>query len=176
VFVDIDGPFGAAEFPECGVFPLVGEEELAALIEDAPDDHGEGVADPGRGGLGVEGAVEADVPGEVKQGGGGAVFLGGENFEGVGVVLGQDVVAEGGLDVEESGERQAGEAPELLVFDLAVNGIAEGGAQDADRALAVALDLEVDGASRFDGSKVAEIARESSKNVSKCMATFETSI
>jgi hypothetical protein len=37
----------------------------------------------------------------------------------------------------------------LLVFDLAVNGIAEGGAQDADRALAVALNLEVDGVLRY---------------------------
>ena len=71
----------------------MGEEKFAALIEDAADDHGEGVAHPGLGGFRVEGAVEADVFGEVEQGGGGAEFLGGEDFEGIGVVLGQDVVA-----------------------------------------------------------------------------------
>ena len=64
MFIDVHGAFGAAEFPEGGVFPLVGEGEFAALIEDAADDHGEGVADPGLGGFGVEGAVEADVFGE----------------------------------------------------------------------------------------------------------------
>jgi hypothetical protein len=42
----------------------------------------------------------------------------------------------------------------LLVFHLAVGGIAEGRAQDADRVLAVALDLEVDGVSLFDGSEM----------------------
>ena len=63
VSVDIDGAFGAAKFPEGGMFPLVGEEGLAALVEDA--------------------AV-------------------------------------------------------LQVFRLAVGGVAEGGAQDADRVLAVA--------------------------------------
>jgi len=62
------------------------------------------------------------------------------------------------------------------VFHLAVGGIAEGGAQDADRALAVALDLEVDGVSLFDGSEITKIRNESSKIISKCMATFETSI
>ena len=64
MFIDIDGAFGAAEFPECGVFPLVGKEELTALMDDAADDHGEGVAHPGLGGFGVEGAVEADVFGK----------------------------------------------------------------------------------------------------------------
>jgi hypothetical protein len=40
------------------------------------------------------------------------------------------------------------------VFHLAVGGIAESGAQDADRVLAVALDLEVDRVSLFDGSEM----------------------
>jgi len=39
----------------------VGEEEFAALIEDAPHDHGERVADPGLGGFGVEGIGERSV-------------------------------------------------------------------------------------------------------------------
>lgn len=155
MFVDVDGAFGAAEFPEGGVFPLVGEGEFAALIEDASDDHGEGVADPRLGGLGVKGAVEADVFGEGEQGGGCAVFLGGEDFEGVGVGLGEDIVAEGGLDVEQGAQRQASEAAVLLVFDFAVGRIAEGRAQDADGVLAVALDFEVDGVSSLDGSKYA---------------------
>lgn len=61
MFIDIHGAFGATEFPKRGVFPLVGEEEFAALIDDAADDHGEGVANPWLGGFGIEGAVEADV-------------------------------------------------------------------------------------------------------------------
>jgi hypothetical protein len=43
----------------------------------------------------------------------------------------------------------------LLVFDLAVGGIAEGRAQDADGVLAVELDFEVDGVLAFDGLKIA---------------------
>ena len=47
-FIDIHGAFGAAEFPESGAFTLVGEGEFTAVIEVAPDDHGEGVAHPVR--------------------------------------------------------------------------------------------------------------------------------
>jgi hypothetical protein len=62
----------------------------------------------------------------------------------------------------------------LLVFDFAVGGIAEGGAQDADRALAVALDFEVDGRVSFDGSEYTESIRKRKRKNFKCMATFET--
>ena len=41
----------------------------------------------------------------------------------------------------------------LLVFDLAVCGVAKGRAENANRVLAVALDFEVDGRSRLDGFK-----------------------
>jgi len=41
----------------------------------------------------------------------------------------------------------------LLVFDFAVLGVAKGGAQDADRVLAVALDFEMDWRACFDGLK-----------------------
>ena len=126
------------------------------MIEDASDDHGEGVADPGFGGFRIEGAVEADVFGEGEQGGGGSIFFGAEDFEGIGVVLGQDVVTQGGLDVEEGGEWQASEAAVLPMFDLAVGRVAEGGAQDADGVLAVALDFEVDGVPSLDGSKITD--------------------
>ena len=60
-------------------------------------------------------------------------------------------VAQGGPDVEQGGERQAGEATVLLVLDLAVGGIAKGGAQEADGIFPVAMDFEVDGVSVFDG-------------------------
>jgi hypothetical protein len=83
------------------------------------------------GGFGIKGAIQADVPGQREQGARSAVFLGGEDFEGLRVVFGKDVVAEGGLDVEQGCQRQAGEAPMLAVFDLAV-GIAKSRAQDAD--------------------------------------------
>lgn len=81
------------------------------------------------------------------------------------MVLGQDVVAEGGLDVEEGGQRQAGEAAVLLVFDLAVSGIAEGGAQDTDGAFAVALDFEVNGVAGFDGLKIPNPPAHAKKNI-----------
>jgi hypothetical protein len=64
----------------------------------------------------------------------------------------------------------------LLVFDFAVGGIAEGGAQDADGILAMALDFEMDGMSSLDGSKYALILNKCKRNNLKCMATFETNI
>jgi hypothetical protein len=146
------------------------------LIDDAPDDHGQRVAHPGLGGFGVEGAVEADVFGQGEQGGGSAVFLGGEDFEGGGVVFGQNVVAEGGLDVEQGAQRQAGEAAMLLVFDFTVGRITKGRAQDADGVLAVALDFEMDRRASFDGSKYTELINHSNEYYFRCMATFEMTI
>ncbi len=64
----------------------------------------------------------------------------------------------------------------LLVFDFTIGGIAEGGAQDADGILAVALDFEVDGVSSLDGSKYEKIINGCKKNILKCMATFKTII
>jgi hypothetical protein len=61
VFVEVHGTFGAAEFPEGGVFPLMEEGEFTALIDDATNNCGERVADPRKSGFGVESAVEADV-------------------------------------------------------------------------------------------------------------------
>ena len=80
------------------------------------------------------------------------------------------------MDVEQGGEREAGEASVLLVFDFAVGGVAKGGAQDADGVFAVALDFEVDGMSSLDGSKYVELLNDCKDYYFKCMATFETSI
>jgi hypothetical protein len=55
------------------------------------------------------------------------------------------------LDVEQGVEGDAGNAAVLLMLDLAVEGIAEGGAENADRRFPVALDFEVDWVARFDG-------------------------
>ena len=66
---------GAAEFPQDGSFPLVGEPQLAALIDDAPGDHGKDIAHPRLGGIGVERAVHADVAGQRQERGTGAEFL-----------------------------------------------------------------------------------------------------
>lgn len=89
------------------------------------------------------------------------------------MVLGQDVVAQGGLDVEQGDERQAGEASVLLVLDLAIGGIAKGGAQDADGIFPVALDFEVDGVVIFDGYRKALIHKLHKNNNFQCMATLE---
>ena len=80
------------------------------------------------------------------------------------------------MDIEQGAQRQSGEATVLLVFDFAVGRIAEGGAQDADGVLAVALDFEVDGMSSLDGSKYVELLNDCKDYYFKCMATFETMI
>jgi hypothetical protein len=71
------------------------------------------------------------------------------------MILGQDVVAQSRLDVEESPQGEAREASVLGVPDLAVGGVAEGGAEDADRGFAVALDFEVDRVATFDCAQCA---------------------
>lgn len=88
------------------------------------------------------------------------------------MVLGQNVVTQGSLDVEEGGKRQAGEATVLLVLDLAFDGVAKSGAQDADRTFAVALDFKMDGVLSFDGSKSKQLINDCRQNYFKCMATL----
>jgi hypothetical protein len=66
------------------------------------------------------------------------------------MILGQDVVAQSRLNVEEGAQGEACEASMLGVLDLAVGGIAEGRAEDANRGFAVALDFEVDRVATFD--------------------------
>jgi hypothetical protein len=55
------------------------------------------------------------------------------------------------LDDQQHVEGQAGEAAVGGVAELAGDGVAEGGAQDADRGGVPALDFEVDGVARLDG-------------------------
>jgi hypothetical protein len=57
------------------------------------------------------------------------------------------------------------------VPDLAGVRVAKGRAEDANRVFAVALDLEMDGVVRFDGSIITPIRYKSRKIINKCMAT-----
>jgi hypothetical protein len=153
VLVHVHGSFDSGELPEGGALALAGEGELAALVEDAPDDHGEGGCYPALGeGFGVQGGVEADVPGEGEEGGAGPVFAASQESDGVGVSRRDGLALECGLDVEEGFERQAAEASVRGVLDFAVRRITEGGAQESDGGLGVApLDFKVDGEFCFNG-------------------------
>jgi hypothetical protein len=59
----------------------------------------------------------------------------------------------------------------LPVPDLAGDRVAKGRAEDANRVLAVALDLEMDGVVRFDGLIITTIRYNARKIIKKCMAT-----
>jgi hypothetical protein len=56
-----------------------------------------------------------------------------------------------GLDEQQHVEGQSGEAAVGGVSELAGDGVAKGGAQDADRGGVPALDFEVDGVAWLDG-------------------------
>ena len=45
--VHIDFAFHAGQFPQSGIFPLIGQRQLAAGIDDASDDHRQAILDPG---------------------------------------------------------------------------------------------------------------------------------
>ena len=149
--VHVHGSLCAAEFPEGGGFPHVGKRKLAALVEDAPDDHGQRVLYPAFGGLGIKRAIQPDVFRQRQQRGRGAELFGEDDLESIGVALGQDVVAQSGLNIEQCVQGDAGNAAVLVVLDLAVQRISEGGAENADGGFPVALDFEVDWMPRFDG-------------------------
>lgn len=70
-------------------------------------------------------------------------------MKGLGRILRNDIAAEGGLDEFELIEDQPGDAAVIGVFDFVA--IAEGGAQDADRAGPVSLDFEVNASDWLQG-------------------------
>ena len=70
------------------------------------------------------------------------------------MILRKDLVAQGGLDVEERSQRHIGDATMLQMFDFAINGIAKSGPQHANRVGAVFLDFEMDGRLSHNGYTV----------------------
>ena len=151
VLVDIDGPLAAAEAPEGGVGGALGQGELAALIDQAPHDHRQAVPHPRFVGPRIEGFVQSDVFGQAQQGGTGPVFERVGGAQGLGVGFEHDLPVNRGLDEQQHVEGQAGEAAVGGVAELTGDGIAKGGAQDADRGGVPALDFKVDGVGRLDG-------------------------
>ena len=135
-----------ALFPKRGVGPLVGQKELAALIDEASGNHGQHVFNPGFG-PGIKSPIQFEFFGQLEHGPTGAVFSGLKDLKGVGVALGQSLAGEGGLNEFELFEAQAGEAAMVGVHNFAL--VAERGAENADGVKAVGLDLKVDGAERF---------------------------
>jgi hypothetical protein len=136
----------SALFPERGVGALVGQKELAALIDEASGDHGQHVFDPGFR-PGIKSPIQFKFFGQLEHGTTGAVFSGLKDLKRVGVALGQSLSREGGLNEFELIEVQAGEATMVGVHDL--TGLAEGGAENADGVEAVGLDFEVKRAKQF---------------------------
>jgi hypothetical protein len=144
--LDVHRALDSALFPERGVGSLVGQKELAALINEASGNHGQHVFNPGFG-PGIKSPIQFEFFGQLEHGPTGAVFSGLKDLKGVGVALGQSLAGEGGLNEFELFEAQAGEAAMVGVHDFAL--VAERGAENADGVKAVGLDLKVDGAERF---------------------------
>ena len=151
VFVDVDWALAAAETPQGGVGGALGQGELAALIDEAPNDHREAVPHPRFVGPRIEGDVEADVFGQAQQGGAGTVFERGGEAQGLWIGLEHDLAAQRRLDHEQLVKGESGEAAVGGVADATGAGVTIGGAQDADRGGVPALDFEVDGVGRLDG-------------------------
>jgi hypothetical protein len=144
--LNVYGSLDPALLPESGVGALVGQKELAALIDEAPGNHGQHVFDP-RFRPGIKSQVQFEFSGQLEHGAAGAVFSGLKDLKGIGVALGQSLSGEGGLNEFELIEVQAGEATVVGVHDFAC--LAEGGAENADGVEAVGLDFEVKRAKQF---------------------------
>jgi hypothetical protein len=149
MFLDVDRPLGATEFPQGGVFPLVRQRQFAAGIDQPADDHGQAILDPSLL-AGVEGPVQAQLLGQFQQRVAGPVFLGGAQLHRFGRALRDHLAAEGGLQQLELREAQAGEAAVGGMFDFAV--LAIRGADEADGVASVVLNFEVEARrGTFDG-------------------------
>jgi hypothetical protein len=122
--------------------------QFAPRMDDAPDDHGQGGANP-RLLPGIEQLVEFELAGQLEQSVAGAVGAGGENLKGVGRVERNDVPAESGLDQLELSQGEAGDAAVIGVVDLAVE--AEGGTDEAVMVFAGRWDFQVEIGGREPG-------------------------
>ncbi len=80
---DIDRALDAAQFPQGGVLPLVGEGQLAAGVNDPPDDHGQAILHP-RFLTGVEGPIQLQILGQLQQRIAGSIFFGVESLKSLG--------------------------------------------------------------------------------------------
>jgi hypothetical protein len=80
MLLDIDFAFQAAQFPQSGVFPLVGQRQLAAGIDDASDDHRQAILYPGFFAP-VKSTVQSKFLCQLQQRITGPVFLGGTDLE-----------------------------------------------------------------------------------------------
>src|SRR5215475_9779700 len=64
--LDIDFAFGAALFPQSGVFPLVGQCQLATGVEQPTDNHRQAISYPGFTAR-VQGTVESELLGQLQK-------------------------------------------------------------------------------------------------------------
>jgi hypothetical protein len=153
--LDVHRSLDPALLPESGVGALLGQKELAALINEASGYHGQHVFDPGVW-PGIKSPVQFEFFGQLEHGARGPVFSGLKDLKRVGVALGQSLSGKGGLNEFELFEVQAGDAAMIGVHDFAL--LAEGGAENADGAKAMGLDFKVYGVERFhDGYTIRHI-------------------
>ena len=92
----IDFAFHAGQFPQSGVFPLVGERQFAAGIDDASDDHRQAILYPGFFAR-VKSPVQSKFLGQLQQRIAGPIFLRCEDPQILCGALGHDIAAEGRL-------------------------------------------------------------------------------
>ena len=94
--VHIDFAFHPGQFPQSGVFPLVGQRQFAAGIDDASDDHRQAILDPGFFAR-VQSPVQSKFLGQLQQRIAGSVFFGAADLEILCGALGDDIATEGSL-------------------------------------------------------------------------------
>jgi hypothetical protein len=153
--LDIDRSLDPALLPESGVGALVGQKELATLIDEATGNHSQHVFNPGFW-PGIKRPVQFEFFGQLEHGSTGTVFSGLKDLKRVGVALGQSLPGEGGLNEFELFQVQAGEATMVGVHDFAR--LAERGTKDTHGVEAVSLDFEMDRTERLhDGYTIRPI-------------------
>ena len=169
--VNIDFALHAGQFPQSGIFPLIGQRQLASGVDDASDDHRQAILYPSFFAR-VESTVESKFLGQLQQCIAGPVFLGGADLEILCGALGHDIATEGSLQQFELLKGKASDAAVGGMFDFAL--LAKGGTDKADRSPAVALDFEVKRKSfAFNGHQISIISRRNQVNIAYRMATNE---
>src|SRR5271165_6207097 len=169
--IHIDFAFHARQFPQSGVFPLVGERQFAPGVDEASDNHRQAILYPSFFAR-VKSPVQSKFLGQFQQRIAGPIFLGGKDLEILCGALGHDIATEGSLQQFELLSGKASDADVGGMFDFAL--LAKGGADKADRSTAVALDFEVErNRFAFNGHQISITSSINQVTSDNCMDTNE---
>jgi len=119
VILDIHRAIDSTQLPQLRILSLVRESQFTARIEQPAYDHNQAVFDPGLLAR-VDGLVQLHLFGQLEEGETGPVLFGLKSLERVGRALGNDLLAEGGLDEFELVQGQAGDASVVFMLDMTV--------------------------------------------------------